>query len=131
MAAWRAVSAVELKANGREGTVGGARGHPRQRSSSKRSGYSSAGMVHLLRDLKLPVAARCDLDAHGIQIIHVLEGKLSPPIHPLGIDVDLWEKPPSEVDLVAWYRSRECRRWLCALQGLGEYVDNAWHAGQR
>lgn len=57
-------------------------------------GYSSDGMVHLLRDLALPVAAWCDLDAHGIQIIHVLERKLGRPVHSLGMDLDLWEKTP-------------------------------------
>ncbi|GIH24610.1 hypothetical protein Aph01nite_29200 [Acrocarpospora phusangensis] len=57
-------------------------------------GYSSDGMVHLLRDLDLPVAAWCDLDAHGIQIIHVLEGKLGRLVHSLGMDLELWEKTP-------------------------------------
>ncbi|WP_327042837.1 DUF2220 domain-containing protein [Micromonospora ureilytica] len=57
-------------------------------------GYSSDGMVHLLRDLDLPIAAWCDLDAHGVQIIHVLEGKLGRAIPSLGMDLDLWEKAP-------------------------------------
>lgn len=57
-------------------------------------GYSSDGMVHLLRDLGLPIAAWCDLDAHGIQIIHVLEGKLGHPICSLGMDLELWERTP-------------------------------------
>ncbi|MBO3746150.1 hypothetical protein J5X84_08760 [Streptosporangiaceae bacterium NEAU-GS5] len=57
-------------------------------------GYSSDGMVHLLRDLDLPVAAWGDLDAHGIQIIDVLEAKLGRAVFPLGMDVHLWQKTP-------------------------------------
>ncbi|MCK9921294.1 DUF2220 domain-containing protein [Frankia sp. AgPm24] len=57
-------------------------------------GYSSDGMVHLLRDLDRPVAAWGDLDAHGIQIINVLEGKLGRAVFPLGMDVYLWQKTP-------------------------------------
>jgi len=57
-------------------------------------GYSSDGMVHLLKDLDLPVAAWGDLDAHGIKIIHVLEEKLGRALFPLGMDVELWQKTP-------------------------------------
>lgn len=60
-------------------------------------GYSltSTSIVALLSDMSsLPFAAWCDLDADGIKIIDVLEGKLKRPIDPVGMDLELWVKTP-------------------------------------
>jgi hypothetical protein len=57
-------------------------------------GYSSDGLVHLLKDLALPVAAWGDLDAHGIKIIDILQRKLGRAVVPLGMDVHLWQTTP-------------------------------------
>lgn len=58
-------------------------------------GYTSHGMVALLSHFtSLPLAAWCDLDADGIKIIDVLSHKLKRNIHPVGMDVRLWQSTP-------------------------------------
>jgi hypothetical protein len=58
-------------------------------------GYVSDGLVALLASLSSrPVAAWCDLDADGIQIISVLSQRLMREVHPVGMDLDLWRSEP-------------------------------------
>jgi hypothetical protein len=58
-------------------------------------GYISDGVVALLASLSpRPVAAWCDLDADGIQIVSVLTQRLMRDIHPIGMDIELWRSTP-------------------------------------
>ena len=58
-------------------------------------GYTSHGMARLLEQfVHLPIAAWCDLDADGIKIIDVLESKLGRPLHPVGMNLELWQTTP-------------------------------------
>jgi hypothetical protein len=58
-------------------------------------GHTSDGVVALLSYLApRPVAAWCDLDADGIGIIDVLARKLQRPVHPVGMNLDLWRSTP-------------------------------------
>jgi len=58
-------------------------------------GYTSQGILALLSHLApLPIAAWCDLDADGINIIDVVSRKLQRAIVPVGMDIDLWRSTP-------------------------------------
>jgi len=58
-------------------------------------GQMSDGVVALLSYLApRPVAAWCDLDADGINIINVLERKLGRTIHSVGMDLERWRSAP-------------------------------------
>jgi hypothetical protein len=58
-------------------------------------GYTSQGVSALLSHLAaLPVAAWCDLDADGINIINAVSRKLQRVIEPVGMDIDLWRSTP-------------------------------------
>lgn len=68
-------------------------------------GHVSDGVVALLAHLSpRPVAAWCDLDADGIGIIDVLARKLGHAVHPVGMEVELWEstahrwQKPAQID---------------------------------
>jgi hypothetical protein len=55
-------------------------------------GYVSHGLVPLICSLPpLPLAAWCDIDADGIGIINDLSDKLSRRVHPIGMDLELWQ----------------------------------------
>lgn len=53
-------------------------------------GNPSKRLMRFLADLKLPVAAWCDLDAYGIRMIANLEKEIGRVITPVGMAVDLW-----------------------------------------
>jgi len=58
-------------------------------------GQTTGGVVALLSHLApRPVAAWCDLDADGINIINVLGRKLGRAVHPVGMDLELWRSTP-------------------------------------
>jgi len=68
-------------------------------------GHVSDGVVALLLRLSpRPIAAWCDLDADGISIIDVLGRKLGCAVHPVGMDVEIWEstehrrQKPAQID---------------------------------
>jgi hypothetical protein len=55
-------------------------------------GYARNGLVALIRALALPhVAAWGDLDAHGIAIVADLVTRLERPVHPVGMDPELFQ----------------------------------------
>ncbi|MEU9891205.1 Wadjet anti-phage system protein JetD domain-containing protein [Sphaerisporangium sp. NPDC051011] len=55
-------------------------------------GYSSTGTVELLRSFsELPLTTWCDLDAHGIQIISNLTGRVGRFIRPVAMEPELFE----------------------------------------
>ncbi|WP_169735389.1 Wadjet anti-phage system protein JetD domain-containing protein [Actinokineospora inagensis] len=58
-------------------------------------GYTSSGMIALLsRFVNRPIAAWCDLDADGIQIVVDLARRLARPVSSVGMTVSLWETGP-------------------------------------
>jgi hypothetical protein len=55
-------------------------------------------MIALLTQFSsLPIAAWFDLDADGIKIIDVLEQKLRRHVHPVGMDLYLWQSTPHRI----------------------------------
>jgi hypothetical protein len=55
-------------------------------------GYVSHGLVPLIGSLPpLPLVAWCDLDADGIGIINDLSTKLRQRVHPIGMDLEMWQ----------------------------------------
>jgi hypothetical protein len=58
-------------------------------------GYTSRGLLALLSYLApRPIAAWCDLDADGIQIIDTVSRKLKREIVPVGMDIEFWQSTP-------------------------------------
>lgn len=57
------------------------------------AGYASTGLAVLLRSFPdLPLAAWCDLDAHGIQILTELTDRVGRPIRPVAMDQNLFDR---------------------------------------
>jgi hypothetical protein len=55
-------------------------------------GYARNGLVALIRAMSPPhIAAWGDLDAHGIAIITDLAGRLGRPVHPIGMELELFQ----------------------------------------
>lgn len=58
-------------------------------------GYASESVVAMLSTIAdVPIAAWCDLDADGINIIVDLASRLNKEIHPVGMGVDYWAAGP-------------------------------------
>lgn len=58
-------------------------------------GYSSDSLIALLSTMgHVPMAAWCDLDADGINIVVDLASRLGVDVHPVGMGVDLWAAGP-------------------------------------
>ncbi|WP_344938913.1 Wadjet anti-phage system protein JetD domain-containing protein [Actinomadura miaoliensis] len=56
-------------------------------------GYASTALASLLRSFQdLPLAAWCDLDAHGIQILTDLTDRVGRPIRPVAMEPSLFER---------------------------------------
>lgn len=53
-------------------------------------GNPSKRLMRFLAELNLPIAAWCDLDAYGIQMIHKMQKYIGRPITPVGMSVHLW-----------------------------------------
>ena len=58
-------------------------------------GFVKNGLINLVRSLRgLPVAAWCDLDVYGIEIVQDLERRVGRPIYPVGMEASLWIPAP-------------------------------------
>jgi hypothetical protein len=55
-------------------------------------GYANNGLIKLLRSFELPIAAWCDLDVDGIAIVADLERRTGRPVHPVGMDVAVYDR---------------------------------------